>query len=160
GRVGGSAGHADSTGRNRCISRGCVLSYRRVIGSKRGSVKRSLWFGLAVVAIIIAAVILGFGIETQKSPDGASNPPSTATTADAPTAPTESSAATAAPAASSSASAGSTSTSTSATTTGPMVTGQPAPAEATTANSGSAAGTAPATGGSSTSNQPASPSQP
>ena len=43
--------------------------------------KRSLWVGLAVVAIIVAAVILGFGIKTQKSSDSASNQPgATATT--------------------------------------------------------------------------------
>jgi nucleoid-associated protein YgaU len=109
-------------------------------------VKRSSWLGLAVVAIIVAAVILGFGIKTQKSPDRASNQPAPAATTTASTEAGDSATGTGAPATSAS------SSTTAATTNGESVPAAAAPA--TTAN-GEPTGPSVAAGGSSTTGQPA-----
>jgi len=115
-------------------------------------VKRSLWLGLAVVAIIVAAVILGFGIKTQKPSDSAANQPSSAPTATASTTATGSSTGTAATADASSASSEPTSAPSAAAN------GESAPAAtgSTAANSGTTAGSAGTTENAATTGQSAS----
>jgi nucleoid-associated protein YgaU len=109
-------------------------------------VKRSSWLALAVVAIIVVAVILGFGIKTQKSPDRASNQPAATATTTASTEAGGSATGTGAPATS----AGST---TAATTNGESAPAAAAPA--TTANGEPPTGPSVTAGGSSTTGQPA-----
>ena len=111
--------------------------------------KRSSWLALAVVAIIVVAVILGFGIKTQKSPDRASNQPAAEATTTASTEAGGSATGTDAPATS----AGSSTTA--ATTNGESAPGAATPA--TTANPPT--GPSATAGSSSTTGQPASSSQ-
>jgi nucleoid-associated protein YgaU len=109
-------------------------------------VKRSLWVGLAVVAIIVAAAILGFGIKTQKSSDSAPNQPGSAATTSAGTT-------------ASTAAAGS-SAGAPATSAGSSASGESNSAASTTAANGeSATGAAATTDSSSTTGQSASSSQ-
>lgn len=98
--------------------------------------KRSLWLGLAVVVIIVAAVILGFGNKTQKPSDSPANQP----TAAAPTA-----AVTTAPMAGTSESAPA-----AQTTTDSAATGQSAGSSASSPGSPPAVSTATASSGEST----------
>jgi len=102
---------------------------------------------LAVVAIIVAAVILGFGIKTQKSPDRASDQPAPAANTTASTEAGGSATGTGAPATS----AGSSTTA--ATTNGESAPAAAAPA--TTANGEPRTGPSAAAGSSSTTGQPA-----
>ena len=119
--------------------------------------KRSLWLGLAVVAIIVAAVILGFGIQTQKSSDSASGPAATTTTAPAAAGSGTSTGVTATSADSSASSESGSSSSTNA-----VINDESAPAPAmgaADANGGATAGIAATVGNSSTTGQSASSSQ-
>jgi nucleoid-associated protein YgaU len=114
-------------------------------------VKRSSWLGLAVVAIIVVAVILGFGIKTHKPSDNASNQQTPATTT---TASTEAGR----PAVGTGAAAPSAGSSTTAVASN----GESAPAAATqttAANGESAPGPTATAGSSSTTGQSASASQ-
>jgi LysM domain-containing protein len=133
-------------------------------------VKRSLWLGLAVVAIIVAAVILGFGNKTQKPSDKPANQPTAAAPMAAETTTSTASTSESAPAAqtipgsaptgqsagSSASSGGSPPAVTTATTGGGEST--PAVVAGTTGTNAAAAGTAPLADGSAPVGQSASAS--
>jgi nucleoid-associated protein YgaU len=57
------------------------ITLGRVVDLLRGSVKRSLWFGLAAAAVVIAALVLSLARFPEKTPETAANPPAPATSA-------------------------------------------------------------------------------